>query len=40
MTPSGKMKRASASIIVEWISKAWKGVPVNIISKPFLKWFV
>jgi hypothetical protein len=22
--PSGKIKRASASIIVEWISKAWK----------------
>jgi hypothetical protein len=25
------------SITVEWISKVWKGVPVNIISKSFLK---
>jgi hypothetical protein len=26
-----------ASIIVEWISKTWKYVPVNIIHKLFLK---
>jgi hypothetical protein len=37
LTPSGKTKRTSASVIVEWISKAWKEVPVNIISNPFLK---
>jgi hypothetical protein len=37
LTPSGKIKRASASLMVEWISKAWKGVPVNIIPKSFLK---
>jgi hypothetical protein len=37
LTPSGKIKRASGSIIVEWISKAWKEVPVNIIPKSFLK---
>jgi hypothetical protein len=28
---SCKIKRLSTTIIVEWISKAWKGVPVNII---------
>jgi hypothetical protein len=37
LTSSGKIKRTSASIIVEWISKAWKEVPINIISKSFLK---
>jgi len=26
LTPSGKMKRASESVIVEWISEAWKKV--------------
>jgi hypothetical protein len=31
------MKRASASVTVEWISKAWKEMPVNIISKSYLK---
>jgi hypothetical protein len=36
LTPSSKVKRASASIIVEWISKAWKDVPVNIIPKSFV----
>jgi hypothetical protein len=30
-------KSASVSIIVEWISKAWKKVALNIIPKPFLK---
>jgi hypothetical protein len=39
LTPSGKIKRASALIIVEWISKTWKEVPVNIIPKSFLKCF-
>jgi hypothetical protein len=29
--PSGKIKRALVSIIVKWIPKAWKEVPVNII---------
>jgi hypothetical protein len=37
LTPSGKIKRTSASIREEWISKAWKEVPVNIIPKSFLK---
>jgi hypothetical protein len=40
LTPSGKIKRASASIIVEWISKAWKEVPVNIIPKSFLLYLM
>jgi hypothetical protein len=31
------MTRASALVIVEWISKAWKEVPVNIIPKSFFK---
>jgi hypothetical protein len=31
LTPAGKMKRASASIIVEWISKAWKQVPKSFV---------
>jgi hypothetical protein len=30
---SDKIERTSASIIVEWISNAWKGVLVNIIAK-------
>jgi hypothetical protein len=34
---SGKIETASASIIVEWISKAWNKVPVNIIPKSFFK---
>jgi hypothetical protein len=37
LTPSGKTKRASMLIIVEWIRKALKEVPVNIIPKPFSK---
>jgi hypothetical protein len=37
LTPSGKIKRASASITVEWISKAWKEVLVSVISKSFSK---
>jgi hypothetical protein len=36
LTSSGKIKRASASIVAEWISKAWKEVPENIIPKSFL----
>jgi hypothetical protein len=39
-TPSGKIKRASASIIVEWISKAWKEMPINIIPKLFLLFLI
>jgi hypothetical protein len=31
LTPSGKIKRALASIIMEWMSKAWKEVPFNVI---------
>jgi hypothetical protein len=30
-TRSGKIKRTSASIIVKWISKTWKEMPVSII---------
>jgi hypothetical protein len=37
LTPNGKIKRESVSITVEWISKAWKEVPVSIIAKSFLK---
>jgi hypothetical protein len=37
LTPSGKIKRASASIIVEWISKACKEVPVSITPQSFSK---
>jgi hypothetical protein len=29
LTPSGKIKRSSSSITVEWISKAWKEVLVS-----------
>jgi hypothetical protein len=35
LTPSGKIKRASASVIAELISKAWKETPVIIIPKSF-----
>jgi hypothetical protein len=31
LTPSGKTKKASVSITVEWTSKAEKEAPVNII---------
>jgi hypothetical protein len=31
----GKIKKASASVILEWISKSRKEVPVNIIPKSF-----
>jgi hypothetical protein len=37
MTPSGKIRIASAPIIVQLMSKGWKEVPVNIIPKSFLK---
>jgi phage host-nuclease inhibitor protein Gam len=37
LTPSGKTKRAPASTIVEWISKAWKEVSVSIIAKIVFK---
>jgi hypothetical protein len=33
--PGGKTNRASVSIRVEWISKAWKDVQVNIFTKRF-----
>jgi hypothetical protein len=36
LAPTDKIKRASASI-VEWISDAWKEVPITIIPKSFLK---
>jgi hypothetical protein len=32
LTTSGIIKRAPASIIVEWISKTWKEVSVSIIA--------
>jgi hypothetical protein len=35
IAPSGKIKRSSAPIIVECISKAWIKVPVNIIPNRF-----
>jgi hypothetical protein len=37
LTSSGSIKRTSASVIVEWISKACKEVPVSIMSKSLLK---
>jgi hypothetical protein len=37
LTPSGKIKRGLVPVIVEWISKAWKEMPVNIIPKSFFK---
>ena len=37
LTSSGKIKRSSASVIVEWISEAWKEVLENMIRKSFLK---
>jgi hypothetical protein len=38
LTPSDKIKKASTSIIVERLSKAWKKVPVNCIPKSFLEY--
>jgi hypothetical protein len=40
LIPSDKIKRASVPVTVEWISKAWKEVPVCIISKSFKVLFV
>jgi hypothetical protein len=40
LTTSDKIKKASASIIAEWISKAWKEVPDNIIPESFLKCYL
>jgi hypothetical protein len=40
LTLSGKIKKASASVILEWISKAWKEVPGNIIPKLFSKCYL
>lgn len=37
LTASGKIKKASAANIVEWISKAWKEVPETVVKKSFLK---
>lgn len=37
LTPTGKIKRASAGAIVGWISKAWEDLPPSIIVKSFLK---
>jgi hypothetical protein len=37
LTSNGKIKRASVSVIVEWISEVWKEVPDNMIRKSFLK---
>jgi hypothetical protein len=37
LTPNGKIKRSSTSIMVEWMSKAWKELPGNIIPKSFSK---
>jgi hypothetical protein len=34
-THGDKIEGAKASIKVEWVSKAWKQVPVNIIPKSF-----
>jgi hypothetical protein len=35
LTLSGKIKRASVIVVVEWISKAWKEVPVSTVTKSF-----
>jgi hypothetical protein len=40
LTAIGKIKRASVSITVEWISKAWKEVPDSIIPESFLKCYL
>jgi hypothetical protein len=37
LTPSGKIKRASTSIIMEWISKAWKKSVSQYYPKSVLK---
>jgi hypothetical protein len=33
LTPSGKLKRVS--VIVEWLSKVWKGLKVTVFPKSF-----
>jgi hypothetical protein len=37
LTPTGKIKRASAATLVEWISNAWKELKTDSITKSFLK---
>jgi len=40
LTSSGEIERASTSVIVEWISEAWKEVLDSMIRKLFLKVFL
>lgn len=36
-TKTGKIKKVSESTLVEWVDKAWKEVPNELIKKSFLK---
>lgn len=37
LTPTGKIKKAAASTIVEWVSKAWEKITPELIQKSFKK---
>lgn len=37
MTPSGKIKRASASTVAGWVSWAWRQIPSDMVEKSFKK---
>lgn len=37
LTPTGKIKKAPASTVAQWVSNAWKKIPEKIIVKSFKK---
>lgn len=37
LTKTGKIKKASASTIVEWVSKAWSQIDPDLVKKSFKK---
>lgn len=37
LTPAGKIKKPSASTVVEWVSKAWNLIPPELVKKSFEK---
>jgi hypothetical protein len=40
LTPYGKIKRASASDVAEWVSVALKNITRNIAEESFKKWCI
>ncbi|CAI7807172.1 unnamed protein product [Closterium sp. NIES-54] len=36
LTPAGNIKKPPPTMVLKWISRAWKAVPVDLIKKAFL----